>query len=81
MTQLRVILPVARVSDARPSYLGFPLLESGATFLFVPIVRLTDVLGRFNLPTYLLGDAVNRKLLLREFGSEVRIVVQITALL
>ena len=40
--QLRFVLPVARVSDARPSYLGFLPLESGATFLFVPIVRLTE---------------------------------------
>ena len=48
--QLRSVLPLARVFDARPSYPGLQPLESGAKFLFVPIIRLADVLGRFILP-------------------------------
>ncbi|WP_107667095.1 hypothetical protein [Cyanothece sp. BG0011] len=43
--QLRLILPSAWFSDARPSYLGLDIPQNQVSeFLFVPIVRLADVL-------------------------------------
>jgi len=78
--QLRLILPVARVSDARPSYLGFRLLESGATFLFVPIVRLTDVLGWFTLPVIFSEKQLSSLIMLRELAiTKSTLVIQIVA--
>ncbi|NET91197.1 MAG: hypothetical protein F6K45_24415 [Kamptonema sp. SIO1D9] len=40
--QLRLILPSAWFSDARPSYLGLDIPQNqGAEFFFVPIARLS----------------------------------------
>ncbi len=73
--QLRLILPSAWFSDARPSYLGLDFPQNQVSeFLFVPIVRLTDVLGRFTLPAYLLREAAIKSKMLRELGSKIHIV-------
>ncbi len=61
--QLRAVLPSAWLSDARLSYLSFDYPQNQVSeFLFVPVVRLADVLGRFNLPAYLLREtAIQRQ--------------------
>ena len=74
-SQLRVILPSAWFSATRLSLFRFSTPETKyRPFLFVPIVRLTDVLGRTRMPVTFSEKQLVEKSAVRVSGNEVHIV-------